>query len=908
MKIPRATAILLLATLLLSLHAAEKPAALPPIAWPVERHDVTWDSPSANAKGSMPIGNGDIGANVWVESNGDLLVLIGKSDSFDEFNRLLKLGRIRIKTTPALFQPGQTFTQTLRLEDGAIEIATATAKLRVWVDANHPVVQVDVTSPSPVAAQVLLENWRREARALTTAKTGGATMTETASAYGNFPDKLRVTADTFLPAKPGQLAWCHHNAESQWQKNLEHTALGDEIAKGRDPILNRSFGALIRAKGFTAVSNTELKSTAPAKSFSVRIVPLTTFADSAEAWLTLAEKSAGSVPASAAARFSAHQAWWQGFWRRSWIEVSSPKQTTTATYQGKLRLGVDTKGGNAFLGTIDVPVSFSRSLTADEIAALAKAPHGETSVKEVPDISLAGDLTVAAWIKPSANEHGRIFDKSTPATADGLLFDTEPGNSLRFNFAGSLIQHNQCLKPDVWQHVAATFNAKSGEQRLYLDGVLLESKKFGMPDPAAQVNRAYALQRYVTACAGRGNLPVKFNGSLFTVEGPDPDYRSWGGCYWWQNTREAYWAMLYAGDYAMMEPLFRMYRESLPLRMAATRKYYGHEGAFYPETMYFWGNYNNENYGFERKGKPDGLTDNTYIRRYWQSGIELVAMLLDTHDGTGDVKLRDETLLPIAKQITLFFDQHWQRDATGKIRFDPAQSLETWHTAVNPLPEIAGLRYVLPRLLALPADEATKAHWKKLLADLPPTPVAKDKEGRERIMPAETFGNKSNSENPELYGVFPYRTYTAMTGGRELELGLNAWKVRRHPEDRGWQQNVIQAPLLGLANEAKAMVAARAARTAGGYRFPGFFGPNYDWTPEQCHATNLMTGLQRMLMQCEGDRIVLLPAWPKGWNASFKLHAPNKTTVSARVENGELKELVVVPESRRKDVEIRSAQ
>src|SRR6478752_3592336 len=182
MNFPRASAILLLAC---TIGAGISPVYGAPPAWPVASYNVVWDSPSADAKGSMPIGNGDIGANIWVEPNGDLVMLIGKSDSFDEFNRLLKLGRIRIKTTPALFQPGQTFTQTLRLEDGSIEIATDTAKLRVWVDAKHPVVQVDATSPSPITAQVLLENWRKGSRALSTAKTGGATMTETASAWGN---------------------------------------------------------------------------------------------------------------------------------------------------------------------------------------------------------------------------------------------------------------------------------------------------------------------------------------------------------------------------------------------------------------------------------------------------------------------------------------------------------------------------------------------------------------------------------------------------------------------------------------------------------------------------------------------------------------------------------------------------
>ncbi len=50
----------------------------------------------------MPIGNGDIGLNVWVEPSGDLVFLIGKTDAWDE-NMLpcLDLGRVRVKFTPA---------------------------------------------------------------------------------------------------------------------------------------------------------------------------------------------------------------------------------------------------------------------------------------------------------------------------------------------------------------------------------------------------------------------------------------------------------------------------------------------------------------------------------------------------------------------------------------------------------------------------------------------------------------------------------------------------------------------------------------------------------------------------------------------------------------------------------------
>ena len=63
-----------------------------------------------------------------------------------------------------------------------------------------------------------------------------------------------------------------------------------------------------------------------------------------------------------------------------------------------------------------------------------------------------------------------------------------------------------------------------------------------------------------------------------------------------------------------------------------------------------------------------------------------------------------------------------------------------------------------------------------------------------------------------------------------------------------------------------------------------------------------MIGLQEMLMQTVDDQILLLPAWPKTWDVDFKLHAPHNTTVEARVRNGKVVDLKVLPQSRAKDV------
>jgi len=77
-------------------------------------YNVVWDAPSRNALESMPCGAGDIGMNVWVE-DGDLLVYLSRSGTFDELNSFPKLGRLRISLSPNLFKDSNVFRQELKL-------------------------------------------------------------------------------------------------------------------------------------------------------------------------------------------------------------------------------------------------------------------------------------------------------------------------------------------------------------------------------------------------------------------------------------------------------------------------------------------------------------------------------------------------------------------------------------------------------------------------------------------------------------------------------------------------------------------------------------------------------------------------------------------------------------------------
>ncbi|GAF97738.1 unnamed protein product, partial [marine sediment metagenome] len=100
----------------------------------------------------------------------------------------------------------------------------------------------------------------------------------------------------------------------------------------------------------------------------------------------------------------------------------------------------------------------------------------------------------------------------------------------------------------------------------------------------------------------------------------------------------------------------------------------------------------------------------------------------------------------------------------------------------------------------------------------------------------------------------------------------------------------------------------RAKNSHRGSRFPAFWGPNYDWIPDQDHGGVLMKALQAMLLQTDGSRIFLLPAWPKDWNVEFRLHAPAKTTIECTYRDGKVRSLTVTPPERKADLVIGKPQ
>lgn len=439
-----------------------------------------------------------------------------------------------------------------------------------------------------------------------------------------------------------------------------------------------------------------------------------------------------------------------------------------------------------------------------------------------------------------------------------------------------------------------------------------------------QIGRNYQLFRYMLGCNAYGKYPTKFNGGLFTYDPSftdstlkfTPDFRNWGGgTHTAQNQRLVYWPMLKSGDFDLMKSQFDFYHNILRNAELRSEFYWKHKGASFTEQLENFGLPNPAEYNWKRPANYDkGMQHNAWLEYQWDTVLEFCLMMLETERYAGkDIKEH----IPFIESCLTFFNEHYQYlakqrgsktfDANGHLVLYPGSAAETYKMAYNATATVAGLKTVITRLLDLPATYLTddqRKVWQTMLSRIPPISFS-EFNNKPTIAPAKLWERINNTESPQLYPVFPWGIYGIGKPG--LDTAINTFKydpdVLKFRSHVGWKQDNIFAARLGLRAEAWQFTSLKLKDS--GRRFPAFWGPGFDWTPDHNWGGSGMIGLQEMLMQSDGKKIYLFPAWPKHKDVHFKLHAPYKTTVEAKLKNGQISFLKVLPESRRNDVEIR---
>jgi len=714
------------------------------------RYPVVWDSPSHDATGSMPIGNGDLGANVYVVENGDLFLLLGKTDAFDWQGNVCKTGRVRVRMNPNPFAQGQPFKQVLDIVHGCVTISAGGVELKTWVDANHPVYHVEISATNEVEVSAEPEFWMRS-------------------------DGIQDVSTN----QENRMLWYHANgARSRYGHDLEYYDIPQLASTHPDPFKFNMFGCLLESPQLKFYDG---RLTGKSRQFDIRIHSLAMQTPQPEAWLAAIRRLARENIRRS--DWQKHCAWWDAFWDRSWIAASD------------------------------------RTLPADQ------------------------------------------RERQAPPKAPGLR---------------------------------------------------------GEADGGFIVGQSYNVHRYIMASQGRGRYQVQFNGGIFTMPFPNyrkhdgawfgEDERDWGSRFTFQNQRLMYWPMLAAGDDDLIRPFFNYYCSILDLRTAITKAWFGHDGAYYRENVYLTGAEMDDSPVSKNKPprpQPGETVPGWYHNYHFNSGLELTTMALEYVVHTRDRDFCDRTLLPLARETIGFYDWHYPRDAQGKIRLEPSQVLETYWQAVNPMPDVAGLHFLLDGLLKLDGvPKPDRANWQRLRGELPPIPM-REVDGTRILAPAESFASQHNAENGELYAVFPYRLFGVGNGNAQIVRDTMPHRTVKNGFDcRCWTQDQIDFAYAGMADEARDGLIRRFSEYSTHLRLPMFAREQPDYAPDFDHNGSGSIALQAMVMQEADGRILLLPAWPTNWDGEFKLHAAGQTTVAGRIQNGSLTELKVTPAARRSAVEI----
>ncbi|MDO5446898.1 MAG: DUF5703 domain-containing protein [Prevotellaceae bacterium] len=269
--------------------------------------DYTWTTQSQNSSESMPCGGHDVGMNVWVE-DGDLLFYLSKSGLFDENNTLLKAGRIRLHIDGNPF--ASNFSQTLRLDDGAIYIKGAGTSIRLWADVFSPVVFLEINGTKKSNVTLSYESWRYRNRLITKGEQ------QQCSWKWLLPKETYTFADSIIPSKQSLQFYHQNRKETVFDYTVDYEHLTEIKSQLYNPIGGLRWGATIHCPGLTFTGcndgkyiDTDYRSWNYSGNVKTSVVSV------------IFEDGETNLNAKVSAKRSAQ--WWHDFWQRSWIQTDN---------------------------------------------------------------------------------------------------------------------------------------------------------------------------------------------------------------------------------------------------------------------------------------------------------------------------------------------------------------------------------------------------------------------------------------------------------------------------------------------------------------------------------------------------------------------------------------------------------
>jgi hypothetical protein len=477
----------------------------------------------------------------------------------------------------------------------------------------------------------------------------------------------------------------------------------------------------------------------------------------------------------------------------------------------------------------------------------------------------------------------------------------------------------------------------------------------GPDDRGKLLQRIRHLHLYYMAATSRGKLPAKWNGSLFITDG---DTRYWGSQYWVWTIETLYFPLLAADAIDLTDPYYEMYVRQIPECQKAARQRWSAQGAFFPETTPHEGpvilpEENARNFQDIYLGRKsfDALTKATHdlclfdsslrcvaegekrgpvgrfswISHLVSSGSELAIQFWWRYRYTGDTEWLRTKAYPMLRETAEFFRSLARKGTDGKYHIHGTNVHEMFWGVNDGIMDLAAIRGTFPLAIRaaeiLNVDPDLCAGWREFLDNLAPYPMGRDPGSKalvdsalaDDVWSAGHLGEvnaRKHLEDAWLAPVFPFEDWTLETQNPETDA--------------------IVQKLIGLVPRLKTILAGELTNTADrvpivvaraglGELLPtvlekfwstfdhlsNFMSSFEGGTPENQaqsveHLGCITTALQEGLLQSVSPRpgepeiIRVFSAWPKKWDASFRLLARGNFLVSSAIQNNHIQFVEIV--------------
>jgi hypothetical protein len=443
---------------------------------------------------------------------------------------------------------------------------------------------------------------------------------------------------------------------------------------------------------------------------------------------------------------------------------------------------------------------------------------------------------------------------------------------------------------------------------------------------ADEVEKNYTYFLYIMASCSGGNYMPRFCGMLW---GTDGDLRMWGSQYWWNNQGAYFNGLTPANRPELMAPMFATYDRNFESFARAARQQWGSQGIWIPETTWFdgledlpesvaaemkdlylarkpWASRSRE---FEEFSKDKNGLNSRWNWRFlkdqkgpfaWTSHIMSTTAKISYLYWLRYAYSLDQDWLrtngyPMIKGTAEFYRNfpNLYRAADGQYHIRCVNNLESKWGGSDAPEELSAMNEMLPVAIRaseiLGVDAELRPLWKEILDNLAPIPDfapepgeyydlcsvgTEDKALFDRVMSAYRRQNPSVNEKTAVHVLSRTPVLAANLGLAEDVRWLIPAQIRSLKEDN------CDPP--GSGESGQGVLRNRLMLREG----PGAI---------ECERLGLAShALQNALLQsvppAPGKEAVnyLFPAWPKQWDAQFKLAARDAFLISASMEKGRI--------------------